>query len=211
MKQLLILLSTIALAVPAVGTAAFIGRNTTNENAEIEVYKANNENRNDIKKTKINQQNNQWNDINLISECSVPAAGTHKDDDVKTAQKATAKISWENTISNSRFVDVSGQFDLNTYKEPVNTKNFMLKKIDSESSISRIVFEEEKVNDKWSGWGHQTSKIKIRLIAEYNTDEGITSLMLSNYTYIRTAGSVHKSSTYSKINNLSFLVGYKNK
>ncbi|AHF57447.1 hypothetical protein [Spiroplasma eriocheiris] len=122
--------------------------------------------------------NNIWNGVGIKHSIATPAAGTHDTEDTQTATKATAKINWEDIISQSNFVNANGYFALHPYDNAKYYNIVELKFNAKESTKNLRVWNYSETNDQWAGWDHQTSKIDLTLKAAYNDDEGITALEL---------------------------------
>ncbi|WP_106078858.1 hypothetical protein [Mesoplasma coleopterae] len=207
MKKLLLSLSATSFAFVAPSSVIFTGNN--NIKSDISECALINENESLIlNEANENWFSNSWENVGLKHGVNTPATGTHTRIDEKIEQKATAKINWDETIKKATYVSAQGIFELNTSKNPDKKYEIILKKVYSESNSEKVTFEGEIENDQWLGWGHQTSKVTLKMVATYNSSEEITTMLLKSNIYARTAGSVHSCSTISEVNKISFLSGY---
>lgn len=159
----------------------------------------------------LNQSNEEqecnyvWRDVNISHYVETRAMGTDEINDTKNANKGSAK-SWDNVFINSKFIIVEGYFALHTYRAPEYLKAMLLVLNSKKSSNNLQVWESEQKNEAWSGTGHQSSIIKLKVITAYDSEENITNMEIESYIWARTAGSAHVCSTTSQINTIKFVI-----
>lgn len=148
----------------------------------------------------------EWTDVNINHYVQTKATGTHTVDDIAFSSKATGK-SWNSFFMKSKLLVVSGSFTLHTHTGPQdNLSNLIVNINEAKSNNLERVWESSVTNDKWLGWGHQTSTVTLTVIAKYDEKEEVTSLSISSYIYARTAGAVHVCKTSSQVNIIRFIV-----
>ncbi|AXK51540.1 hypothetical protein [Spiroplasma alleghenense] len=148
------------------------------------------------------------NELKINHTVKTKKSGTQTKKDEKEAIYSTKTLDWNGEILNTKYAIAHGTFNLGTYKKP---KTFYSLSMDYNPELSesnkRVWTSNDNLytNDQWTGWGHQTSRISLKLSAYYNQKENITTFYLNSSIYARTAGSVHSCTTTSKVDSIELL------
>lgn len=123
----------------------------------------------------------------------------------KNDNTAVSKKTWSEVLLSAEKVMSSGYIALHTYSSPKYLSDFVLNLNPEKSDNLQRVWEFNETNDQWKGTGHHTSTINLSIIAKYNQNEEVASIMYKSYIYARTAGAAHSCSTTSEIKTAIFI------
>lgn len=109
---------------------------------------------------------------------------------------------WEDDFKETSSINAYGSFKYGTYKNG-KEKDVLLLSIKHICENKRV-WENDDTVESWTGWAHQTSRIRLTVEAINNTYDNTISIKVKYYIYARTAGAVHSCITSINLNRLSF-------